>query len=164
MVGIDEPITAAEYEQMVGEGPLQNDMYNFAKLMIQDKKIPQKAKSKWWGFFGKDTILTRSDAKNDRWNADNDFAIRKNFEIMSKPAYKNNINEMVDLDNIRRRFMTQHRRSIGGFERQALMTQIKELRSSRGEAYQNPGLWSGIKKRLGFSEKEEGEQHGSSIR
>lgn len=148
-----DEITATEYDALYG-GQVPAQFHEFAKFVVEDKKIPKNVKDRWWGFLNKDTILTRSDHKNDGWAADNDFAIRKNIHLMSQPAYKNNISELVTLDNVRRRFLTQHRRSLDGFERQALTTQIKELRTNRPAESGQTGIFAGLKKKLGLGPKE----------
>jgi len=151
---MSESISPTDYEAMMEEGKFPDGMSEFAELMIHDEKIPALVRKLWWGFINKDTILTRSNMKNDLWEASNDFAIRRNLHLMSQPSYKNNIEEVVNLDNIRRRFTTQHRRSHDGFERQALMTQIRELRHQTPSSDTSGGVWSGIKKKLGFGPKE----------
>ena len=157
---MSEEISPTEHETLMEEGKMPEGFTEFAELMIEDEGIPKDVWKGWWGFINKDTILTRSDGMHENWEASNDFAIRRNLHMMSQPAYKNDILEVVNLDNIRRRFMTQHRRSIGGFERQALMTQIRELKTNRPAMEASSGLWSGIKKKFGFGEKKEGEHAG----
>jgi len=156
-----EEVSASDYEAMMEEGRFPDGMVEFAEMMIHDERIPRDVRKLWWGFINKDTILTRSDNNDDKWSADNDFAIRRNFHLMSQPAYKNDITEMVKLDNIRRRFITQHRRSIGGFERQALMTQIKELRTNKPSDIPGTSLMASLKRKFGLGPKpEEGRQYG----
>lgn len=157
---MSDELSQSDYEAMMAEGKFPEGIVEFAELMIKDERIPEPIKEMWWGFLNKDTILTRSDGINENWEAANDFAIRRNLQLMCQPAYKNDIIEIVELDNVRRRFITQHRRSIQGFERQALMTQIRELRSNRPTPEASSGLWSGIKKKLGFGPKKEAE-HGT---
>ena len=145
-----EEITGFDFDAQTPEPMNLDGMTEFAEFSVEDDSIPSKVKELWWGFLGKDTILTRSDTNEDKWSADNDFAIRRNIHLMSQPAYKNDVIEMVSLDNIRRRFMAQHRRSIGGFERQALTTQIRELRTNRAVNDPGTGFFAGIKKKLGL--------------
>lgn len=159
---VNENITPDDYAAMVDESRFLEGFTEFAELMIQDPKIPKDVKEKWWGFLSKDTILTRSDGNQENWEAANDFAIRKNLHLMSQPEYKNDIEEIVKLDNIRRRFMTQHRRSVGGFERQALMTQIKELRTNRPVSEPSRGVFGRLKGKLGFGSKKEETHAGYS--
>jgi len=149
-----------DYEEEAG---FPKGMVEFTETVIEDEKnIPPHVRSKWWGFLGKDTILTRSEDKESMWDADNDFAIRRNLHLMSQPAYKNDITELVELDNVRRRFMSQHKRSIGGFERQALMTQIRELRTNKSAAEGGGGFWQGIKGKLGFGPKSREEKYAGA--
>ena len=155
-----EEINPIDYSE---EGEFPKGMTEFAEMMVEDEKnIPAAIRSKWWGFLGKDTILTRSNSNDDIWEAQNDFAIRKNHHLMSQPYYKNDINEMVDIDNTRRRFTSQHRRSIDGFERQALMTQIRELRTNKVATESGSGFWDSVKGKLGFKAKKEGGNYAGS--
>ena len=146
-------ISDEEEVLMREQGKFPDGMTEFAELMINDdENIKKKTSGEWWGFFGKDTILTRSDDE-DRWEAMNDFAISKNNRLMSRPYYKADINDLRDTDQVRRRFITQHRRSLAGFERQALMTQIKELRTNRPLPGESLGFFGSLKQKLGFGPK-----------
>jgi hypothetical protein len=151
-------VTAAQYDAVMGEARMPGDFYEFAKLMIDDPRVNKDIKDKWWGFLNKETKLCRMETK-DRWAASNDFAIQRMFKAMSQPAYSVDINELSTLSNTRRRFMTQVNRGIGGFERQALMTQIKEFKTGAGADAINSGFWSGLKKKIGLGKEEE---HASS--
>jgi len=156
-----EEMSASDYDTMEGQ-PLPNDLYQFAKLMIDDPKIPKESKKKFWGFMNKDTILTNSDSREDAVTAANDYAIIRNQLIMAQTSFDVNINELINLDNARRRFLTQHKRSKNGFERQGLTTQIKEIRQNRTIGEQKSGIITGLKKKLGFGMKRqmEAEQYG----
>jgi hypothetical protein len=125
----------------------------FAELMVKDETIPLDIKDMFWGFLNKEAVLSRSDQK-DRRRSENRYAILRNFYLMSKPQYKVDINEIIDMQNAQHRNTTKSNRSFGGFERQALTTQIKELRTPRTPDPKEKSFLSGIKNRLGFGHKE----------
>lgn len=149
-----ENLTQNDYDAAMGDTQLPADYTQFAELMIKDPKIPAAVKKAWWGYINQDTILSRSD-KEDKWAFQNSWVIQRNVEMMSRPAYRVDINELKSYENIRNRYTTQVNRSFGGFERQALMTQIKELRTNRTASENNPGFLTKLSKRLGFGKKEE---------
>lgn len=131
----------------------QQGMVQFAELMVKDETIPPNIKRMFWGFLDKETILSRSDNK-DRRRAENRFAIIRNLYMMGKPQYKIDINEIVEIQNAQQRNTIENNRSYGGFERQALTTNIKEIRTPRIQEKKDSGFFTKLGSKFGFGSKE----------
>ena len=152
-------MTPDEYAAMQG-GEMPQDYTQFAKFIVEDKKIPRKAKIDFWGFLNKGAVLTITDEK-DRRRVENRFAIAKNYDIMAKPYYKIDINRLKELQNIQHRNTIGASRSRGGFERDRLAMQIREVRTTRLDPDSNKtGFFRGLASKIGFSGKKEGELSG----
>lgn len=135
-------------------------MTEFAEFMVKDETVPKSMRDMFWGFLNKETTLSRSDQR-DRRRAENRFAILRNFYMMSKPQYKVDIMEIIEIQNGQHRNTVKNNRSFGGFERQALMTQIKELRTPKAPEVHDTGFLGSIKNKLGFgSQRNQREQYG----
>ena len=144
-------ITPEMYDAQQMDQQLPEGFEKFAKLMIIDKKIPKEAQDDYWGFINKETILSRSGIKDLR-RAENRFTILRNLDLMSKPYYKNDINKLKFYQNMQNRNTIEKSRSIDGFERQSLTTQIRQFITSQGiSTGSNNGFWSGLKNKLGIS-------------
>lgn len=131
----------------------QQGLVQFAELMVNDETIPPNIKSMFWGFLDKETILSRSDNK-DRRRAENRFAIIRNLYMMGKPQYRIDINELVEIQNAQQRNTIENNRSYGGFERQALTTNIKEIRVPKTQEKRDSGMFSGLMSKMGLGNKE----------
>lgn len=131
----------------------QQGMVQFAELMVNDETIPKAIKDMFWGFLDKETILSRSDNR-DRRRAENRFAIIRNLYMMGKPQYKIDINEIVEIQNAQQRNTIENNRSYDGFERQALTTNIKEIRTPRLAEKKDSGFFTKLGSKFGFGNKE----------
>lgn len=156
---MNEGISPDEYAAMQG-GEMPQDYTQFAKFIVEDKKIPKEAKKQFWGFLSKESVLTISD-QDDRRRVENRYAILRNYMLMSEPYYKIDINRLKDFQNIQHRNTVEASRSRGGFERDRLAMQIREVRTTRLDPDSNKtGFFKGVASKLGFSGKKEGELTG----
>lgn len=131
----------------------QQGLVQFAELMVKDETIPANIKNMFWGFLDKETILSRSDNR-DRRRAENRFAVIRNLYMMGKPQYKIDINEIVEIQNAQQRNTIENNRSYDGFERQALTTNIKEIRTPRTVEKKDSGFFTKLGSKFGFGNKE----------
>lgn len=126
----------------------------FAEFMVvDDENIPDDVRSSLWGFICKDNILSRSNDK-DRKRFENRMCIARNLKMMMMPSHEITMKELLDFANTQNRNTIQVNGSIGGFERQALTTQIKELRQARLPSMPQSGMLDSLKRRLGFNDKQ----------
>ncbi len=147
------------YAAMQG-GEMPQDFVNFAKFVVEDKKIPLEAKKEFWGFINKESVLTITDQK-DRRRVENRYAILRNYMIMGQPYYKIDIKSLQNFQNIQHRNTVEASRSRGGFERDRLAMSIKEVRTTRLDPDSNkPGFFKGVASKLGFGGEPEGGMNG----
>lgn len=131
-------------------------MTAFAREMVDSsQEIDQDIREKHWGFFGKDTILSKFGG-DDQYQTTNDIAIARNWRIMSLPAYAININDQVQNEQIRRRMICQAKRGDQGFERTSLTTSVKVLQTTPQPRQGGGGILSAIKSKFGLGPKPEG--------
>jgi hypothetical protein len=147
---MNEEISPEEYAAMQSDMQGSEGFVEFAELMVEDPKIPEKASKDFWGFLNKETILSRTDT-NDRRRSENRFAIQRNLNMMSMPHYKVDINKLKMFQNIQQRNTTEVNRSYGGFERDRLAMQIREIRTNKSDTSDGGNsFWKGIKKKFGI--------------
>lgn len=134
--------------------PEANNFVEFADRMLEESNIPKDVRSGYWGFINNGRVLTISNDK-DRIRSENRLCILRNLYFMGMPQYKINITMLREFSNTQNMNTINTSRSVNGFERQALMTQIKQLITSRDETKQEKGFLAGFKKKLGLGPKEE---------
>lgn len=148
-----------DYSGGMGPDFMPPGFVEFAEMMVEDQQIPEEAKRVMWGFLNKGTTLGRADF-NDRKRAENRFIIMRNMMIMSRPHYEVDIVKIMGFQNAQNRHTTEVNRSINGFERQALTTQIRQVITNRqgGGDAKDAGLFAKAKKMLGFGDNREADE------
>ncbi len=140
---------------MLQDNSQVNNFVEFAEMMVHDdENIPLWARKEFWGFINKENVLSRSNDK-DRRRSENRFRILSNLDMMSHPAYHLTIKRIRDLQNVMHRNTIETNRSLDGFERQALTTQIKQIiTNARPDSLPDNSFMGKVKKKLGFGKKD----------
>lgn len=145
---------AEELASALQEAQTGADFVKFARLMVEDQTIPMSVRHDYWGFLNKERILTISGDK-DRIRSENRLCILRNLEMMGMPHYSVDITMIREFQNTQNRNTIQTSRSVNGFERQALTTQIKQIITNKDATRQEKGFLTGLKRKLGFGKKPE---------
>jgi hypothetical protein len=140
--------TMAGSQGIFESNPMEN-MRDFADLMLEKDEIPGDIAKDWWGFLNNDNVLTRSSSVEDRQRAMNHFHIMENIRMMSMPHYKVDIESIKTNMNVQKRFFDRQSRSIDGFERTALTTQVREIKTTP-TPQKSGSFLKGIAKKFGL--------------
>lgn len=151
---MESQLRPEEMAMALQEQPDANSFVEFADRMLEEYNIPKEVRGQYWGFINNGRVLTISNEK-DRIRSENRLCILRNIMFMSMPQYKITIDMIREFSNTQNMNTINTSRSINGFERQALTTQIRQIITNRDETKMEKGFFTGLKKKLGFGKKEE---------
>lgn len=127
-----------EYEYVAPEEQTEEQHFisptevkELTKFLVEDKSIPKERAEKNWGFSNKEVALSHFDS-SDAQILSLHFDVASLLEMMQKPDFKNDWNQVLEMENHRTDWFMRVRRAKQGFERKMQATQIRHLHSSRG--------------------------------
>ncbi len=134
---------------------LGGEAKEFAVFSVEDNEnIPSSVRSDLWGFINKGAVLSKSTDK-DRKRFENRMAIARNLQLMMIPQNEITLKQLLEFQNVQQKNTIQTNRSMDGFERLALTTQIRELKSTKLPEPHKRGPIDMFKKALGMGPKKE---------
>ena len=120
----------------------ESDSFKFSELVLKDdmSQIPEHLHKAFWVFLDKELSLTNL-KDEDIGRILFGFDLVKLDQMMSKPDYKLNFEDMADFDAMRLKALIKAKRSTGDMmrERAMFMQQIKQLLTN--EQQQVKGGW-----------------------